>query len=133
MLSLINPAFPSLFDDCSLSFVSKALTMFENSIFGGMLSSQVEKHLRGHRGQLPFPALYPLPVCGVSPHTSKHSQTSLGCSTIQLNFDTVYLDTASDPKDLWFGPIKLPPIKYQLPVQVVTCAPDQPAIEWRFQ
>lgn len=37
-------------------------------------------------------------MCGVFPHTSSNYWTPAGCSTSQVNSDTVYLETASDPQ-----------------------------------
>ena len=72
-------------------------------------------------------------VQGSSPPSN--SVTPVECLTIQLNSDTIYLDMVSDPigKGLVLEDCPSPHFRCHSQVQVVTCAFDPMAIDWRFQ
>lgn len=47
--------------------------------------------------------------------------TPPGCSTVQLNFDTVFLEIASDPTGSWLSPAGMTP-----PPSDASCSPVAP-------
>ena len=96
--------------------------------------------------RLPFWSCVLVSHCGFSLHLPDHwqrvflptppsnSSTSAVFPAVPLNYDTTYLETASDStgQGLSLTRPSLSPFRCQSQVQVVTCASDQLAVNWRF-
>ena len=71
--------------------------------------------------------------------TPSNSIIPVGCPTIQLNSDTIYLETTSGPTGCGLSPTRMSPtpflsyLRRLLLIQAVTCASDQLTIDQRFQ
>ena len=114
-LTLLIQHFLDLFDDYGLSFVSKACITFGNSTYGEMLKvSKLEVTLEVTEFNSPFQFYTQFQCVGFPLTHPSNSQTPAGCPTIQLNCDTIYLDTASAPTDFRLSPTRLSPFRHQL-------------------